>query len=378
MSITFNDWFGPGLLARVVLAGRNGVRRAGLSFGGPTLGRLLHRACFGHWPSPDENRVFTAALRERSSPLPPAMRAMLRLPAGRVQLGSAMLADMAIRGLIPGAEPGRPLPTQCGDPLAFWHGPPISFLHLEKTAGVSMTTLLTGLFHPEQIDQDPTRTIAPHVSRRFSGRSLTDINRRALVYGHYDLPTLRQLASERVIVTLLRDPMQRILSLYYYWRNTDLSSLRADASFKAVEMTHHCTLLEFLGSEALVVRNHIDNLYARRLTGFYGSAHDDLLVDAPDRALSAALAGLETIDFVGVTEHMHPSVAALSAYLGFAPPATIPWQNTTRVTPHEPLTSAHWQHLTRLTRFDAIIYRAGLDRLAQGGRIMRPLRLAAE
>lgn len=375
MSITLNEWVETSLLAQ---AGRKCLRNAGLLLRRLTPGRLLYRVCLGHWPISGENQLFTIALADRSSPLPPIMRAMLRVPTGRVALGSAMMTDMAMRGRIAGAEPGRAFPAQCGNPFAFWDGPPISFLHLEKTAGVSMTILLTGLFYPEQIDRDPYRTLAPHTSKPFAGRSLTKINRRGLVYGHYDLPALRQLTSDRVIVTLLRDPVRRLISLYYYWRNTDLSGLRDDASFAAVEMTHHCTLLEFLGSEALVVRNHIDNLYARRLTGFYGSVHNDLLVDAPDRALSAALAGLNTIDFVGITEQMSESVEALGAYLGFAPPATIPWQNTTEVVQHEPLTPAHWQHLTRLTRFDAIIYRAGLDRLAHGGTINRPLRLAAE
>jgi hypothetical protein len=355
------------------------------------LGRVLYRLCLGAWPNAAEARQFTAGLRDQSTPLPPCCRAMLTVPAAQIQLGRVLLLDMVRRGAIRppelfdigGAGPApNVLPAQSGNPLTFWHGPPIAFLHLEKTAGVSLAKLLTDMFHPAQIDPDPHRTLPPHVAAPFAGRPANEIRRHALVYGHYDLPSLRRLDAGRIVITMLRNPVERILSLYYYWRSIDLARLRGSASYPAVEMAHRCGLLEFLGAASPVVRNHIDNFYVRRLTGQYGTdSHCDRVQDAPSLALSAALQGLRQVDFVGVTEEMEASVAALGAFLGFTPPSTIPRANMAatnaamnggvfRDVAREALTPAHWRHLARLTRLDAVVYRTACDRLKQfGGKV---------
>ena len=334
------------------------------------LGRLLYRLCIGRWPDGAQARLFGAGLRDAAAPMPPVCRAMLNVPAARAQLSQMVLADLVRSGVIGGAQPAR-----VGNPLAFWQGPPIAFLHLEKTAGLSLAALLTALFHPAQIDPDPARAVPPHLARPFAGRAIVPIRRRALVYGHYDLPALQRLDPARVVVTLLREPAARLLSLYYYWRSMALDAVPPDGAFAAVALAHRHGLLAFLTSDDPVLRDHVDNVYVRRLTGRYaaGAAADPLAV-APDAALAAALKGLRRIDFVGITERMPDSVGALGAYLGFVPPAVIPQENTAaanaagggvfRAVPHETLTAAHRRQLERLTRLDAVIYRVACDRLA--------------
>ena len=175
------------------------------------------------------------------------------------------------------------------------------------------------------------------------------------------------------MVTMLRDPAERILSLYYYWRSIELGAVPVSASHAAVRTAHRFGLLEFLETDDPVVRDHIDNLYVRRLTGWYATgARPDPVRHAPEAALSAALAGLRQFDFVGITEQMAASVSALGGVLGFQPPDTIPRENVTaanmasggvfRTVPHETLTPAHWRQLGRLTRLDSVIYRVACDR----------------
>jgi hypothetical protein len=363
------------------------MRALALAVSSPVLARALYRLCLGVWPNAAEARQFAAGLRDRTTKLPPCCRAMLTVPAAQVLLGRVLLTDMVRRGTLGpassfesnGASQAQSIvPELSGNPLAFWHGPPIAFLHMEKTAGISLAKLLTDRFHPAQIDPDPHRTLPPHLFTPFAGRPAAAIRRHALLYGHYDLPSLRQLDAGRIIVTMLRDPVARILSLYYYWRSIDLSALRGSVSFPAVAMAHRCGLLEFLSADAPVLRDHIDNIYVRRLTGLYSAdARSDRVTDAPNLALSAALKGLRKIDFVGVTEAMAPSVAALGAFLGFTPPAAIPRVNMAvtnaaaggvfRTVEREALTPAHWRHLARLTRLDAVVYRAACDRFTQFG-----------
>ncbi len=374
-------------------AWRRRLRTLVLAAMSAVLGRVLYRLCLGAWPTPDEARLFAAGLRDRSTPLPPCCRAMLNVPAAQLQLSRVLLVDMLRRGAIvsppvPGIrgawQAQHALPVQSGNPMVFWQGPPIAFLHLEKTAGISLATLLTDMFHPAQIDPDPCRTLAPHVATPFAGRPPAAIRRYALIYGHYDLPSLRRLDAGRIVITMLRDPVERILSLYYYWRSIDLTVLPSGGSFPAVAMAHRCSLLEFLETDSPVVRDHIDNFYVRRLTGLYGTgAQADRVTDSPSLALSAALTGLRQIDFVGVTEEMAAGVAALGSFLGFTPPAVLPRANMAatnaatgggvfHAVDRENLTPAHWRTLTRLTRLDAVVYRAACERWTQFGGTLPP------
>jgi hypothetical protein len=362
-------------------------RALGLAVAALLAGRLLYRLCLGRWPSAAEAQLFTAGLRDRDTPLPPCCRAMLNVPAAQVQLARMLLLDMVQRGVIAPAHPGQPiaLPTQSGNPLTFWRGPSIAFLHLEKTAGTTLSTVLTDQFHPAQIDPDPDRTAAPHMAAPFARRPASTIRRHALIYGHYDLPALKRLDAGRIVITMLREPASRILSLYYFWRSIDLDSVRGDVSFGAVAMAHRCSLLDFLRCDIPSVRDHIDNLYVRRLTGFYGTGNAiDRVAEAPNQALSLALQGLQRIDFVGVTEEMERSLAALGAFLGFARPDAIPRENAAATNaataggvfspvPRETLTPAHRRHLSQLTQLDDVVYRAARERLALYGGQCRPL-----
>ncbi len=342
---------------------------------------LLFRLCLGRWPAPREALLFNAGLRDRATKLPACCRAMLAVPEWRVQISRMVLVDMARSGGLVlndpfGVATSSEPPPHSGDPLRFWHGPPVAFLHLEKTAGVSLAKLLTQMFHPQQIDPDPHRTVAPHLRVPFAGRPAPAIRRHALIFGHYDLPSLHRLDPGRTVITMLRNPADRILSLYYYWRSIDLSRLPAGAAHAAVRLAHCSDLLEFLGSDDPLVRDHIDNFYVRRLTGIYlTGASSDRLSDAPDAVLKLALQGLRRIDFVGITEEMAPSVAALAGFLGFVPPDQVPMENTAaanaagpqcvfRPVSRESLTPAHRQQLGRLTRLDTVVYRVACERFA--------------
>jgi hypothetical protein len=125
----------------------------------------LLRLATGAWPHKREVASFRYAFR-RFTPLPPLMRALATIPAGREQLTRAMLAswllaDEAYRGRLARELAGddqRP-----GSPLRVWSGPRVTFLHIEKTAGMAMMAALTAQFHPLQIDADVRRAHPPHL-----------------------------------------------------------------------------------------------------------------------------------------------------------------------------------------------------------------------
>ena len=354
-------------------------RTAGLAVLAPVATRLLFRLCLGRWPDAGEATGFQAGLLDGAIPLPPCQRGMFRVQAARVQISRFLLLDMMRCGRIGidnafdrtnAQDPALSVPPLSGDPLAFWTGAPIAFLHLEKTGGVSVAEAITGLFHPLQIDPDPQRTAAPHVVVPFSGRDEAAIRRRALIFGHYDVPSLRRIDPDRPIITLLRHPERRILSLYYYWRSVDPVVLAGTARNEAVRLAQDQDLLSFLNTADWSVRNYIDNFYVRRLTGLYvRPTGDDPLAGDPEAGLAAALDALGSLAFVGITEAMQDSLARLGGMLGAdlaggAGPLNVAAENAGtapgvfRTVARDALTKPHRAALARLTRLDEAVYRA--------------------
>ena len=352
------------------------AHRASLFVAGEWCGRWLFRLCFGRLPDEDERRSFALALRDFRSPLPIAVRAMKAVPACRTLVSELLLSELQSEGRLPPQESvggvAWSVGSQVGDPLSFWDGPPVSFMHVEKTAGTALASALARRFHPLQIDADPNRSMPPHVRSAFPTPALAGVCERKLVWGHYDLPSLRRLGSQRLVVTMLREPRGRILSLYYYWRSVRLSSLE-DFQNTEVRLAHQLDLLAFLQSDELSIRNSIDNVYARRLTGRYAMADGpDALAADGEGTLRMALRGLDTIAFVGVVERMDESLDKLSAALKTTLRVERDNDGIENASAHPALfrpveraepTAAIAAELDRLTSLDRLIYASCLARL---------------
>ena len=298
-------------------------------------------------------------------------------------LAGWLLADDTYRGSLMGELTGGD--TRPGNALRVWSGPPVTFLHLEKTAGMSIVAALAAQFHPLQIDADLRRAFPPHVLCPLPPFLLARVRRCALVWGHYDLPSIRRLGPGRFTFTLLRDPEARIVSLYRYWRGQAALDLGWNGMNAPVLAAQRLSLAEFLATDDPVIRDYIDNFYVRRLTGQYASlnAVDPLAAD-PQYWLDQALAALDTLDFVGLTEDSDGALSVLAERLDFAAPARAPRVNVTGaaaedVPPNVPGAGssagiggdAVGQALLRLTSLDRHIYAAAVrhfDAARGGGR----------
>ena len=365
-------WLAPaslGLMAQ--------VRRSGMAVVSATLSWALFRLCLGRWPNRSERGLFAQALADNRVPVPALLRAMDAVPDSRVQISRLLLLGMVREGRLPAPErlgdETVPIAPQVGNPLSFWEGPAVSFLHIEKTAGTALATALTERFHPLQIDPDPHRTMPPHVRTPFPAPAC--VRDRKLVWGHYDLPSLERLGPERVTITMLREPGARIISLYRYWRSFDAGLLDPYHN-GPVRLAHELDLLGFLRSGEPLLRDMIDNVYVRRLTGLYASGRAvDPVTHDPQDTLRVALAALERIDFVGIVERMEDSVRGLSAAIGTA--LSVSRDNAVdanaaarpgvfRAVSTTPVTPEIAGELERLTSLDRIVYRAALRRLDGG------------
>ncbi len=323
---------------------------------------ILFRATLGTWPTPEARQRFTRGLRRRDVPLPPLLRALAETPAGTRQIRTLLQ-------LIPPSRPGESLlpppgakpltiPPLMGDPLAFWRGPDIGFLHIEKSAGTSILGTLTAQFHPAQIDPDLLRTMPPHALSRLPAQAAI-ARAHPLVWGHYDLPYLQSLGPERFLILFLRNPRTRILSLYHYWRSVKPEVLAREDGNHSVHLAQSLSLEAFLESADPLLVPYIDNIYTRRLIGHYEPV-------LPANALLLARQALRTVHFIGFTETIDSSLSALACQLGFPPPHSAPRANITqeiiysdqrfRPAPPPTLTAKAESALTRLTALDQRLY----------------------
>lgn len=138
--------------------------------------------------------------------------------------------------------------------------PKIIFLHIPKTAGQSVHEYLLRNFPRERIC--PAR-----VNEQLQAYATSELNRYQVFSGHFDWSAFDELEGERFVFTILRDPMERILSFYFYLREqaahfAELGKLEDKPGIKAaLELTPwqyfvdpNCPLREFID-------NHYDNFF---------------------------------------------------------------------------------------------------------------------
>jgi hypothetical protein len=172
---------------------------------------------------------------------------------------------------------------------------------------------------------------------------------------------LRMYAPENTFcLTVLRDPVQRLVSQISDWRRlSDLDTINTPMEVReCVADSRRLRLGDFLEKHGRSgIRKFLDNYITRALAdGRVGNLIDDS-VDA-DRLCEVALLSLEKdYDLVGLTEHMELSRNALCAMVGLPPARKIPTINATRAPDqNDPELRDAREILKRLTCVDRVIY----------------------
>lgn len=326
--------------------GRNFVRQVAA----PSILRLA----LGRSGTPDERQQFSFGFTSEYADMPPLLHGLLGVPDGRnALLRTAQIAWHRHRALATGRSPTEYSDLD-GNIFALWTGRPLAFLHIEKCAGSALVAWLARQFHPEQVNFDPHRDLPSHLFTRLGRGRIA----QPLIWGHYDIPTVQRMDPERAVLTILREPRARLVSLYHYWRSVDPSKFDPEISF-AVGYAHRLSLEDFLNHEDPCLTDNIDNVYVRRLTGFYAySDSPDRLKTAPQEALGEATEILKKLFYVGITEELERSAARLASRLGIEPPTEPLRSNITEENHKDP--SGWFRKISRSAPSRAV--QAALDR----------------
>jgi hypothetical protein len=177
----------------------------------------------------------------------------------------------------------------------------LCFMHIGKTAGTSLHHMLCENLRDLSIY---------HTSRPgFDNTTPDEIEPYDLILGHFCYRHTSKFRPERFMITVLRDPVDRVVSLYNFLRlwpgqGNALNSVALTAA-KAL------SLREFLLSDHPEILMHISDNQTKTL------AFDYLPCELPcrDDLLDMARDHLAAFEFVGICEHFDASVHALSVAL---------------------------------------------------------------
>lgn len=138
-------------------------------------------------------------------------------------------------------------------------GPTVIFLHIPKTAGTSLQALIRQQFRPglvfETDPSDPRKTM-----REFPGLPESDREKYRVILGHLWFGLHRAIPRPSTYITVLRHPVERIISHYYYVKRTPGHYLYREVTEKN------------LGLEAYVaggLSTELNNGQTRLLSGEY-------------------------------------------------------------------------------------------------------------
>lgn len=181
---------------------------------------------------------------------------------------------------------------------------PFVFIHIGKTAGSSVRASLSDYF--------PAGKTCPLVFHQ-QINELPDEDRASydLFCAHIGFDAALSLAKEpQRIFSLLRDPIDRVLSLYDYWREVESAG-----GGKGPALAKKLSLDDFLESRVAAVVVDVHNTQTWQLA----VAHDaptrrEMKKQLSEDALfERALQNVESLGVIGVQEHLGQFIATLNA-----------------------------------------------------------------
>jgi hypothetical protein len=221
------------------------------------------------------------------------------------------------------------------------------FDHIQKTGGTAFKIVLEQIFG--------VQNISPAVSGRSELWAEQRYSDYTVINGHFHSPIpITGGRRERARITMLRDPIDRAVSEYYYYRN-DVA--RVEWNKLAVLAKDH----DLYGYVKLLEANRdaaISNLYARR---FASQLSRQLWSEK--KILALAKAALDRYDFVGIQEQFVDSVDMFCCQFGLPPVTDTPRINTTSSREKlENLDRRTREQLVRMNRLDIELYNYALAR----------------
>lgn len=221
------------------------------------------------------------------------------------------------------------------------------FVHIPKTAGSTLRTLITANYAPHQVLNlygDPKEILAKaatHIGKTLNHR---------LIQGHTPYGTHRFLGLRTArYFTFLRDPIDRFLS--------DI----AHAERHSENNFHHVFATSGLSRDEKISKALDIAYYRNSMTHFVSGTFSTEPISMTQ--LGHAIDNLWDSEFVGITEKFDISLLIMAKKLGWK--NIIPQKSNVRPDQEEPLTQARRASLERALAYDRMLYTVAQEHLAE-------------
>jgi hypothetical protein len=182
------------------------------------------------------------------------------------------------------------------------NGRRVVFLHIPKCAGTSVFQPFTFYFGSARTKY--VATLDDREPGRLSDEKLKHARDALFVYGHFGFEILEKIRGDAFVFTMLRDPYDRLRSMYGYLRNRPKGP--------SIEMS----LDEFLASRDRKILLWSDNVMARMLAArFERSSVEGMDHDALARL---AIAHLDHFDHIGFVDSFNSDLNLVAATAGMS------------------------------------------------------------
>lgn len=229
------------------------------------------------------------------------------------------------------------------------------FLHIPKTAGSSLHQFISAHFDPEAV-------LPVYWAGRIDAQIWSAFRSYSYFRGHFSFGWMRRALAERpVTLTMLRDPIERFLSLFAYAQQEP-----------AVHVPIHRAVFERLSVDDYVADRHLVRTTGGIFTGNI-DPQTSLLVDDLDEDTLREMGGsathtakgwvetarrlLDSFEFVGISERFEESLLLLCYTFGWRPPVQVPRLNVTRRRPRlDHLSAVTIHRIAEYNKLDVELY----------------------
>jgi Sulfotransferase family len=236
----------------------------------------------------------------------------------------------------------------------------VVFLHIPKTAGSSFTRILKGLYDDNAIfHKMDSNALIEHLQ---SGEMTND-----LYIGHYYYNVVDFFDTRPMLLTFLREPRDRVLSHYYYYKGQSDESLARLPPWDQhiVELTRQYSFADFISQDLPEIEKAFSNLQTRHIAN---STDFEVPTSYTGRAklVFAAEKHLKALDFVGIVDRFEDSLRLFQHLFNLEQPLTIPKVNVNARRPLDIDERAIFNHskiARRRIELDQELYNLGLKLL---------------
>lgn len=237
---------------------------------------------------------------------------------------------------------------------------PLLQIHIPKTAGTSLFSLLSGFFPPERVH---LALSYPLYVEDFK----THIAGKDLVGGHVTWKATSVFPEPPGVLLLLRDPIERALSHVSYLRQHVASGIFEPVTQRVAELCAERPVAELLLGRDVVFREAIGSMHVAYLSGDDDrdvrrmaqllTPDGELDQDETERRFAIAARNLASCHWVATAETLDRDLQTLAVRQGWPRIANVPHYLASRDRLRaEDLPAAALQELKRLTEADRELY----------------------